>query len=81
MTCHYRVLLSEIGLVYSTKETETKDAECIFSNGKFSEDGRRENWIKCFSCSLRVHINCPGQRTQNISVTFINGIEAEMVFT
>ena len=44
--------LSEIDFMYSTKESESKDAECFFSNGKYSEDEREEIWIKYFSCSL-----------------------------
>ena len=31
-------LLSTIELIYSIKESECKDAKCIFCNGKFSED-------------------------------------------
>ena len=31
-------VLSEIHSMYSIKEPENKDAECIFYNGKFSED-------------------------------------------
>ena len=31
-------ILSEIDFMYSTKESENKDTECIFCNGKFSED-------------------------------------------
>ena len=49
-------VLFEIDFMYSTKESENKDAECIFYNGKFSEDERGEIWIKCFSCSLWVHL-------------------------
>ena len=30
--------LSEIGFVYLTKESKNKDIQCIFYNGKFSED-------------------------------------------
>ena len=55
-------------------QSENKDAECIFCNGKFSEDEQGEIWIKCFSWTL------PEQRTQNKSMTFINKLEAEMVF-
>ena len=51
-------VLSETDFMYSTKEPENKDAECIFCNGKFSEDEREENWVKCFSCSLWVHLEC-----------------------
>ena len=35
-------VLSQIDFMYSTKESENKDAECIFCNGKFSEDEREE---------------------------------------
>ena len=55
--------------MYSTKESENKDGECIFCNGKFSED-EGEICIKCFN----------GQGAQNISMTFINRLETEMVF-
>ena len=34
----YFDVLSEIDFMYSTKESENKDAECIFCNGKFSKD-------------------------------------------
>ena len=30
--------LSETDFMHSTNESENKDAECIFCNGKFSED-------------------------------------------
>ena len=73
-------VLSEIVFMHSTKESENKDAECIFCNEKFSEDERGEIWIKCFSCSLRAHMDCPGQRTQSMSVTFINRLQVGMVF-
>ena len=35
-------VLSEIGFIYSTKELENKDAECIFCNEKFSEGEKGE---------------------------------------
>ena len=35
-------ILSGMDFVYFTKESENKDAECIFCNGKFSEDERGE---------------------------------------
>ena len=60
--------------MYSTKGSESKDAECIFCNGKFSEDEQGEIWIKCFSWTL------PEKRTQIISMTFINKLEGEMIF-
>ena len=67
-------VLSEIDFVYSTKESENKDAKCIFCNGKFSEYEQGEIWIKCFSWTL------PKHRTQSISMTFKNRLEAEMIF-
>ena len=33
--------------MYSTKQSENKEAEYIFCNGIFSEDKRREIWIQC----------------------------------
>ena len=51
-------VLSEIDFIYSNKESENKDAECIFCNGKFSKDERGEIWIKCFSCSLWAPLDC-----------------------
>ena len=63
-------VLSVIHFIYSTKESENNDAECIFSNGKFSEDEQGEILIKCFRCIL------PEQRTQSISMTFIKRFEA-----
>ena len=50
-------VLSETDLMYSTKEPANKDAECIFYNGKFPEDERREIWIQYFSCCLWGHLN------------------------
>ena len=60
--------------MYSTKESENRDAECIFCNGKFSEDEQGEIWIKCFSRTL------PKQRTQSIPMTFTNRLETEIYF-
>ena len=51
-------VLSEIDIIYPSKESEYKDAECIFFNEKFSDDERRKIWIKCFSCSEWGHLNC-----------------------
>ena len=59
VTFHCDVLF-EIDFEYSTKESENKDSECIFRNGKFYEDEQREIWIKCFSWTLAE------QRTQYI---------------
>ena len=44
--------LSEIDFMYSTKESENKDVECISCNENFSEDVQGEIWIKCFSWTL-----------------------------
>ena len=41
--------ISEIDFMYSIKELENKDAECIFYNVKFSEDERGEIWFRRFS--------------------------------
>ena len=59
-------VLSEIDFMYSTEESENKDVECVFCNGKFSEDERGKIWIKYFSCSLREHLDCQGQKIMMI---------------
>nr|CAD7576313.1 unnamed protein product [Timema californicum] len=40
------------------KEPDNKDTECIFCDGKFSEDSKGEIWIQCLSCSLWAHLDC-----------------------
>ena len=45
-------VLPEIDFMYASKKSENKDAECIFCNGKFSEDEQGEIWINCFSWTL-----------------------------
>ena len=73
-------VLSEIDFMSSTKESENKDTECVFCNGKFFEDERTEIWIKSFSCSLWAHWECTGAQNAGMSVTFKNRLEAGMVF-
>ena len=65
---------SEIDLKYTIKESENKDAECIFCNEKLLEDEQGEIWIKCFRWTLQE------QRKQSISISLINKLEAQMVF-
>ena len=67
-------VLSETDFVYSTNELENKGTECIFCNGKFFKDEQGEIWIECFSWTLSE------QKMQSLSMTFINTLEAEMVF-
>ena len=50
-------VLSKINFMYSTKESEYKDAKCIFCNGKFFED-EGAIWIKPFSCSMWSQLDC-----------------------
>ena len=65
--------------MYSTKELENNNAEYIFWNGKFSEDEQGEIWIQ-FSAVI-----CGGiwtlreQRTQSISVTFIDSNQKQFL--
>lgn len=37
-----------------------EDAECFFCNGKYSEDKRGEEWVKCLICEMWVHGDCGG---------------------
>ena len=38
----HSIVISEIDFIYSTKESENKDTECIFCKGKFSENEKGE---------------------------------------
>ena len=49
--------LSEIDFTYSTKQSENKHAECIFCNGKFSEDDRGKICFKCLIFPLWAHMD------------------------
>ena len=51
-------VLSEIDFMYSTKESENKESECIFFKGKFFEDDLGEIWIECFQCFLWAYLDC-----------------------
>ena len=66
--------------MHSIAESENKDAESIFYSREFFENERGEIWIKCFSCSLWAHVECTGAENKDISVTFINRLEVEIVF-
>ena len=37
-----------------------EDAQCFFCNGKYSEDKRGEEWVKCLICEMWVHGDCSG---------------------
>ena len=73
-------VLSQINFVYSTKESENKDAVCIFCNGKFSEDEEEKFGLSVTPILCGGTWALPEQKTQSMSVTFINRLEAEMVF-
>ncbi|GFV50744.1 hypothetical protein TNCV_2214051 [Trichonephila clavipes] len=45
-----------IDSIPSTEESEKKDTECIYCNGKFPEDQHWKIWIQCFSCLLWAHL-------------------------
>ena len=55
----HSVVSSELDFVPSTTLDDT-DADCLFCNGKFSEDARGEVWVKCLSCSMWAHLDCAG---------------------
>ena len=64
-------ILSEIDFLYSTKESKNESAECMFSNGKFSEDDQGEIWIKCFSSSLSAHLDLYPSRECRLYLSFL----------
>ena len=57
-------VLFEIDFMHSTKESENKEVECIFYNGKFSKDERGELRIK--GCSLRAHWTIRAEKAKYI---------------
>ena len=67
-------VLSEADFMYLTIKSENKYAECIFCNGKFSEDEQGEISVNCFRWTS------PEQIMQSICMTFINRLEEEMGF-
>ena len=64
--------------MFSTKESENKDAKCMFCNRIFFKNERGEIWIKCYSCSLWAHMDCTASVNTEYIYDFINRIEAEM---
>lgn len=50
---------SQLGFVPFTVPDDN-DADCLFCDGKFSEDRRGEVWVKCLACSLWAHLDCAG---------------------
>ena len=66
--------------MYSPTESENKDAECIFWNGKFSEDERAEISIKCFSYSQSGHLDFSGAEKVKYICDFYKYTRTDMVF-
>ena len=66
--------------MYSTKESENKATECIFSKRKFREDERAKIQIKCFQLFSVGASDCTAAENTDYICDFINRIEAEMVF-
>ena len=63
-------LSAEIDFMDSTEESENEDTECIFCNGKLSQDKRGEIWIKYFSCSLFAHLACTAAKNTDYVCDF-----------
>ena len=47
-------------LPYCTPDDE--DAVCLLCNGKYSEDGRGEEWIKCLMSAMWAYVDCGGPK-------------------
>lgn len=43
---------------HSEKVPESGDSQCIFCDGKFSDDVQGETWIQCTRCDLWCHADC-----------------------
>ena len=42
------------------KKPDDSDAQCIFCEGRFSEDRKGELWVQCLMCNLWCHVDCAG---------------------
>ncbi|GBO36452.1 hypothetical protein AVEN_183334-1 [Araneus ventricosus] len=49
---------------------DSREATCIFYDGKFSEDTRGEVWVKCVMCQMWAHLDCAGAETANYVCDF-----------
>ncbi|GBM39565.1 hypothetical protein AVEN_52919-1 [Araneus ventricosus] len=46
------------GINLDINDGDKPDSTCIFCDGKFSEDTRREVWVKCDMCQMWAHLDC-----------------------
>ncbi|GBL86781.1 hypothetical protein AVEN_96021-1 [Araneus ventricosus] len=49
---------------------DSRKATCIFCDGKFSEDTREEEWVKCVMCQMWAHLDCAGAETASYVCDF-----------
>ncbi|GBL96837.1 hypothetical protein AVEN_118957-1, partial [Araneus ventricosus] len=49
---------------------DSRKATCIFCDGKFSEDTRGEEWVKCVMCQMWAHLDCAGAETASYVCDF-----------
>ncbi|GBM53410.1 hypothetical protein AVEN_73439-1 [Araneus ventricosus] len=49
---------------------DSREATCIFCDGKFSEDTRGEVWVKCVMCQMWAHLDCAGAKIANYVCDF-----------
>ncbi|GBL90760.1 hypothetical protein AVEN_215503-1 [Araneus ventricosus] len=51
---------------------DSRKANCIFCDGKFSEDTRGEVWVKCVMCQMLAHLDCAGAETASYFAISVN---------
>ncbi|GBN58019.1 hypothetical protein AVEN_192874-1 [Araneus ventricosus] len=49
---------------------DSREATCIFCDGKFSEDTHGEVWVKCVMCQMWAHLDCAGAETASYVCDF-----------
>ncbi|GBN28159.1 hypothetical protein AVEN_210493-1 [Araneus ventricosus] len=49
---------------------DSRKATCIFCDGKFFEDTRGEEWVKCVMCQMWEHLDCAGAETASYVCDF-----------
>ncbi|GBM79487.1 hypothetical protein AVEN_57326-1 [Araneus ventricosus] len=49
---------------------DSREATCIFCDGKFSEDTHGKAWVKCVMCQMWAHLDCTGAETASYGCDF-----------
>jgi hypothetical protein len=52
---------SDLTIPFDDNSTEEEqDTDCVYCTGRFSEDHKEEEWLRCAKCSRRAYTLCAG---------------------